>query len=111
MQITLSPMRRDDRLTLARKGDVLTVNGDDLDFGPLPEGAVLPAAATGCDWIVGDVTRTGGVLHLTLILPHGGNAPYETLFPAPLTLTGDGPVDLPPTDLPPDEAADLGPLP
>ena len=42
------------------------------------------------------MTRAGGVLHLTLILPHGADAPLETRFPAALTLTGDGPVALPP---------------
>jgi len=100
MRISLSPQHRGDRLTLTREGDILTVNGDAFDFSPLPEGGVLPAAATGCDWIVGDVTRTGGVIHLTLILPHGANAPEATRYPAPLTLTGDGPVELPPYDTP-----------
>ena len=48
-----------------------------------------------CDGLAGDVTRSGGQLYLTLILPHGADAPPETLFPAALTLTGDGPVVLP----------------
>ena len=48
---------------------------------------------------------------LETMQPHGANAPEATRFPAPLTPTKDGPVDLPPTDLPQDEAADLGPLP
>jgi len=47
MRITLSPQSRDDRLTLHRAGDVLTINGQALDFGPLPQGGSLPAAATG----------------------------------------------------------------
>jgi len=96
MQITLTPQRRDDTLTLTRSGDVLTINGEAFDFTAIPEGGTLPRDAVACDWLAGDVTRSGGVLHLTLILPHGADAPQETLFPAALTLTGDGPVALPP---------------
>ena len=96
MQITLTPQRRDDTLTLTRSGDVLTINGEAFDFTAIPEGGTLPRDAVACDWLAGDVTRAGGVLHLTLILPHGADAPLETRFPAPITLTGDGPVALPP---------------
>jgi len=95
MQITLTPQRRDDRLSLVRSGDVLTINGEAFDFAALPEGGTLPRDAVACDWLASDVTRTEGVLHLTLILPHGVDAPQATLFPAALTLTGDGPVALP----------------
>jgi len=96
MHITLSPMRHDGCLTLVRAGDTLTINGVDFDLSPLPEGAVLPQEAVACDWLSGEVSRRRGVLHLSLILPHGPGAPEARLFPAPLTLTGDGPVDLPP---------------
>ena len=95
MQITLTPQRRDDTLTLTRSGDVLTINGEAFDFTAIPEGGTLPRDAVACDWLASDVTRTEGVLHLTLILPHGVDAPQATLFPAALTLTGDGPVALP----------------
>lgn len=82
MLITFTPMRRDDRLTLHRTGDVLTLNGDSYDFSPLPEGAVLPRDAVDCDWLASDVTRKDGHLHLRLILPHGADAPPETRFPS-----------------------------
>ena len=95
MQITLTPQRRDDILTLVRSGDTLTINGEAFDFAAIPEGGTLPRDAVACDWLAGDVTRQGGQLHLTLILPHGADAPEATLFPAALTLTGDGPVALP----------------
>lgn len=105
MLITLTPMRRDDRLTLHRAGDLLTLNGDSYDFSPVPEGAVLPRDAVDCDWLASDVTRKDGHLLLTLILPHGVDAPSETLFPQPILLETDGPVALPPhgtdTDLAP----------
>lgn len=95
MHLTFSPMRRDDRLSLSRAGDVLTINGVAFDFGPLPDGATLPRAAVDCEWLAGPVERIGGVLHLTLILPHGPNAPEATRFPEPITVTGDGPITLP----------------
>ena len=101
MQINLTPVRCDDTLSLACRGDVLVINGVDYDFGPLPEGAVLPRDAVACEWLASDVTRHGGVLHLTLILPHGPilyPPPLEALpvlFPAPVLVTEDGPVTLP----------------
>ena len=94
-QIDLSPMRRDDRLEVSVSGDVFTINGAAFDFSALPEGASLPRDAVACDWLASDVVRTGGVVRLTLILPHGPDAPQETLFPDPVS-PGDGPVALPP---------------
>ena len=96
MLITLTPVRLDTPLSLHRSGDVLTINGVTYDFGPLPEGAILPRAAVDCDWLASDVTRTGGQIRLTLILPHGTDAPAARRAPAPLNLTVDGPVALPP---------------
>ena len=96
MQITLTPQRRDDRLSLVRSGDVLTINGEAFDFAAIPEGCTLPRDAVACDWLASDIPRIGGQLYLTLILPHGADAPQATLSPAALTLTGDGPVALPP---------------
>ncbi len=99
MHISFSPMRHDARLVLSRKGDALTINGEVFDFAPLPEGASLPAAAINSPWFADNVTRIDGVLHLSLILPHGLSAPMETLFPAALAVTGDGPITLPPYSL------------
>jgi hypothetical protein len=104
MRIDLTPQRLDATLTLARSGDTLVINGTAHDFAGVPEGAVLPAEAVGSPWIVGPVTRTDGRLRLTLILPHGPNAPPETRFPASLDLTADGPVPLPPFNQPEPEA-------
>ena len=100
MHLTLSPIRMDTELAAEVEGDVLTLNGDALDFGPLPAGGVLPRTAVSSPWITGDVTRDlAGVLTVPILLPHGANAPSETLFPAPITC-GDGPVPLPPHDAP-----------
>lgn len=95
MRISFSPQRRDDDLIVAKHGDTLTVNGDQIDLSVIPDGATLPAAAIDCEWIAGPVERIDGVLHVTLILPHGPNPSQAVAFPAPITVTGDGPVDVP----------------
>lgn len=96
MQITLRPMRGDRPLQLERSGDRLIVDGEMFDFTPLPDGATLPRDAVACRWLADDVRRIGGVLHLTLVLPHGPDAPHDTRFPSNVAMTGDGPVPLPP---------------
>lgn len=95
MHITLSPQRRDDTLTATLIGDVLTLNGQAFDFGPLPEGATLPAEAIDSDWIAGPVSRIDGELHLTLRLPHGPNPSRAVAFPEPIHVSEDGPIALP----------------
>jgi len=95
MRISFSPQRRDDALTLARSGDTLVVNGDAVDLSVVPDGATLPADAIDSDWIVGKVERIGGVLHLTLILPHGPNPSQAVAFPEPISVTNNGPVAVP----------------
>ena len=95
MHITLSPIRMDATLTASLVGDVLTLNDDVLDFGPLPDGATLPAEAISSEWVVGDVSRIDGVVHLTLRLPHGPNPRQAVAFPVPINVTRDGPIVLP----------------
>ncbi len=95
MRITLSPVRLDETLTATRAGDVLTLNGVAFDFGPLPEGATLPAEAIDSEWIVGPVSRIDGDLHITLRLPHGPNPSQAVAFPEPIHVTEDGPIPLP----------------
>ncbi len=86
MLITLAPMRSDETLEAARRGDVLVLNGEAVDL----------AAGGTSRWIVGQPRKKGGSWSLTLILPHGPGAPGETLFPKPVEVRGDGPIDLPP---------------
>ena len=103
MIIQLSPQRRDDGYTLTVFGEVLSIDGATLDLSGIPEGATLPRGAVDCPWLAGDITREGGVLRVPLILPHGAiplglESDPEVLavtFPAPITVTGDGPVALP----------------
>ena len=95
MQITLLPVRLDETLLLDREGDILYVNGEVFDFSPLTEGATLPWGAVNPLWFPGDIHRVNGVLHLTVRLPIGPNAPESMRFPAAITVVGDGAVDLP----------------
>lgn len=95
MKITLSPQRRDDTLEVIKAGDTLTINGVDYDFSVVPEGANLPKDAVDCEWLASDVERIDGVLHLTLILPHGAEASYSARFPTPLLDPADGVLEFP----------------
>lgn len=99
MYLKFSPQRREEPLELSRTGDVLTINGTVFDFSDVADDEIRPSAAYESDWITQDVTRLNGVLHLTLILAHGSNAPQTTLFPEPITLSEDGPVTLPEYDI------------
>ncbi|MGM7282541.1 hypothetical protein ABRY74_11950 [Pseudomonas guariconensis] len=99
MIINFSPVRMDETLAVERQGDVLYINGEACDLGPLLEGATLPASAISSKWFTGQLDRIGEVLRLTLVLPHGPNAPHSTRFPELITVTGNGPVKLPVYDL------------
>ena len=95
MLINLTPMRRDDSLELVREGTTLIMNGERFDFSAVVEGDGLTQEAVRCDWLASDVEMVGGVLQMTLILPHGGDASAAALFPEPVRVSEDGPVTLP----------------
>lgn len=100
MIINFSSVRLDTQLSVTRAGDTLIVNGEVFDFSPLLEGATLPTGAVLSPHFSQTVDRVDGELELTLILPHGPNAPESTRFPAPLVVTVDGPVAIPEYDAP-----------
>jgi hypothetical protein len=104
MQIAFSPVMTEGTLALHRAGGVLAVNGLAFDLTGLPEGATLPRAAVGCPWLAGDVTRLDGALRLTLILPHGDDAPETVRFPA-VVEPADGPILAPGLATPPLQAS------
>lgn len=95
MHITLSPQRRDEKLFISKSGDTLTINGATYDFSVIPEGATLPASATDCPFLAGNIERIGGVLHLLLLLPTGPNASPAANFPTPIINPADGVLELP----------------
>ena len=95
MHIPLIPQRRNDTLDVSKQGDTLTINGIAYDFSVIPEGATLPASAVDCEYITGSVARINGVLHISLILPHGPNPSQAVAFPAPIINPADGVLELP----------------
>lgn len=95
MIIKLSPTMSDSELIVVRIGDVLTLNGADLDFSPLPEGALLPAAAIDNEWVEGPVTRTDGHIVITLRAPYKTGASEAACFPEPIVNPPNGLVRLP----------------
>ena len=95
MIIGFSPQRRDDALSLSRIGQTLVVNGDPIDFSPIPNGATLPAGAIASEWIAGDVHRIDGRLHVTLVLPNGPNPSQAVAFPAAIIDPADGTISIP----------------
>jgi hypothetical protein len=95
MHITLNPQRRNDTMVVSKQGDTLTINGEAFDFSVIPDGATLPASAVDCEYIVGDIERIAGVLHLALLLPIGPDASQGANFPQPLINPVDGILELP----------------
>jgi hypothetical protein len=107
MRINLSPqrrndnltLRRNDNLTLRRDGDALVINGAVFDFTPLSEGAVLPREAVDCPYLADDVTRQGGAVQITLVLPIGMDAGEGARFPEPILDPANGAIALPEQDV------------
>lgn len=95
MKITLYPVRSDSQLTVGKQGDALTINGTPFDFSVIPDGATLPASAVDCEFITGNIERINGVLHISLILPHGPNPSQAVAFPATIINPPDGVLELP----------------
>lgn len=76
-------------------GDVLTLDGVEIDFSQLANGETWQAEDIGSPWIVNPVTRVDGEVRLTLRLPHGPNPSKDVAFPVALHVTADGPISLP----------------
>ncbi|PHN28985.1 hypothetical protein [Pseudomonas sp. ICMP 561] len=95
MKIILSPVRREETISVVKRGDVLFVNGEEFDFSPVGEGDTLPRSAIDSIWFGGPVDRVDGELTLTMILPLPGNFSPEQAFPTPLLNVPDGDVWLP----------------
>lgn len=103
MKIRLTPSRMDRQFSGAVEGDVITVNGQSFDFSPLQDGGELPATAIDARWMVGGAYRRDGEVYLTLICPHGANAPDETRFPSGDYIDVEGEIPFPAYDAPPVE--------
>lgn len=93
--ITLSPVRGDEALDLRVAGKVVTINGEDFDFGFMEAGDILPFGAIDSDHFTGPVMMVGDDLHMELRLQFGPNAPHEMKFPDVVEVVADGRVILP----------------
>ena len=95
MHIKINPQRRDDQITATKSGETITINGESFDLSAIPEGATLPADAISSEFFSGPVERVGGVLHLTLMLPHGADPVEAVAFPVDIIDPPDGEIELP----------------
>lgn len=95
--ITLAAIRMDGTLTLSAAGDVLTINGDELDLSALEDGDVLEGGAVEHPLVssVDPIRRMGAMIHITVLLPTGFPAPAAARFAAPIEVTEDGPIAVP----------------
>lgn len=93
--LDLSPQHRDDpaRPALERRGDALVIDGVAYDLADLAPGG---SREIDSPWAAGPALREGEVVRVSLVLSHADDAPRATLWPAPLIVAGDGPIDLPP---------------
>ncbi len=103
MKIKFSPSNRSEPFYGSVSGDLLTVNGETLDFSLLQEGGELPPTAINTDWLVGGVSRVDGEVCVTIICPHGANAPYGTRFPPDVYIVVEGDIPFPTYDVAPVE--------
>ena len=96
--IDFSPIRQDLPISISVKGvcNIVSINGEDFDFSLLPINSYLPVSAIASNWFCKDVERQGdGTLLISLLLPHGVDAPIETKFPVPILIESDQDVALP----------------
>lgn len=103
-RIILRPLivRPEEDLSLSAKvaGATIFINGAPLDLSPMQDGDVLPRGAVASPMIRGEIRRTGDVIEIPLTFPIVFDAPEAARFPAPILLTSDGPVPLPPKVMP-----------
>lgn len=105
MKISFNPIRYSAKLEVMKAGDVLTINGEAFDFSVIPEGALLPGSAVATEFVRGDITRTNGVLSLTLLLPYDVDGPNHHFDAQPLNNPPDGLLVLPKPDYLPEEVS------
>jgi hypothetical protein len=96
MLINLVPVRMEAPLEARLDGEVLTLQGQDVDLSTVAEGVTMPAEAFGSPYLLGEVRREKGEIIVTVLLPHAADAPEETRFPQPLRCKKAGALPLPP---------------
>lgn len=96
--ITLSPQNRFDRLTLERRGTELICNGEPVDL------ANFDCGAAGNQWIIERPVQVADGWSVKILFPIGHPSPRAARFPEPIVVAEDGPIPLPPTDGPAEDA-------
>ncbi|UNM22141.1 hypothetical protein K0P33_12080 [Pseudomonas sp. ArH3a] len=83
MRITLLPVISEKTLKASVSSDVLTVNGEKFDFGPMPDNHTISADAVGCEWISINqpISKVDRVISLTMKLPCSWETPDEVRSP------------------------------
>lgn len=97
MIINYSPQLRSDTLKLSKNGNILTINGEDIDFGPLESGTKLPSDVCReySQFLLGAQRNDGGELELTILLPHTSNASEAARYPQPIVNPSNGQIQIP----------------
>lgn len=98
IHITLSPQSRFDRLTLERRGTELICNGDPVDI------ANFDRNAAGSQWIIEPPVAVADGWSVKILFPIGSHSPRAARFPEVIVVLEDGPIPLPPTDGPAEDA-------
>lgn len=104
MIINFSPVHAPDWTPLKSvfvQGLTITINGEPFDFSPLGKGYELSLEAIGSPLFADKaVMSADGVLSIVLLMPYDEATATDAIrFPEPVTVTADGPVDIP-TDHP-----------
>jgi hypothetical protein len=101
MKIKLFPFLADWPVEAYVTGDVITINGEEIDLSGIPDGFRLPGSAVGNKFFVETefVERIGKTLHFTLRLPVDWDSPEEYRNPSnPIIIDArSGPVKFPDT--------------
>ncbi len=115
MKIKLWPDLVDWPLEASVSGNIITINGENIDLSGIPDGFRLPGSAIGNRFFVESefVERNGNTLHLTLRLPVAWDSPEQYRNPAePLILdVQSGQVKFPDTSPPEPEVPEIIPGP
>lgn len=94
MKITFMPQRSDESLELSVAGDVLTINGEPVDFGPLAEGFELPFHAAGNSFVTGAVRRVSGEVEVMVRLPYSRTPGFD-ISQYPVVRQSTGKIEVP----------------
>lgn len=91
LKINWSPVRvdKEQRVVQWNAPTTLVVDGQSFDLSLMEDGDIVEHE------VLLQASRTGNDYEVTLMLPHGANAPESTRFPVPSMVSVYGNVDVP----------------